>query len=305
MKQAKEVKRKIKSITSIRHITRAMKMVAAAKFKKAQNRMSAISAYYKRIKEAIGDMSDYLLEHRHPYVAKQVSADVHHHGGVERTDRVRCFVVISGDKGLCGAFNMNICREAEAQMKKAKVENFETILITIGTKCYDYFHKRKYKIFHHSPLTKPDPKFEDIQSTINSVLEVFENGHALEVHVVYTHYVSTITYKVTTEKILPIEFDKSHFLPNAIKNDFKFEPGPSEVIDYLLPRYIKMRVFASIVESSCSEQGSRMLTMGSATDKASEMISHLTLMLNRARQESITAELLDIVGGVEALKKSS
>jgi len=304
MKQAKEVKRKIKSITSIRHITRAMKMVAAAKFKKAQNRMSAISAYYKRIKEAIGDMSDYLLEHSHPFVLKQAAADAPHSVS-GKSDRVRCFVVISGDKGLCGAFNMNICKEAEIQIRNAKKENFETILITIGTKCYDYFHKRKHKIFHHSPLNRPDPKFEDIQSTINSVLEVFENGHALEVFVVYTHYISTINYKVMTEKVLPIEFDKSSFLPNAIKNDFKFEPGPSEVIDYLLPRYIKMKVFASIVESSCSEQGSRMITMGSATDKASEMISHLTLMLNRARQESITAELLDIVGGVEALKKSS
>lgn len=305
MKQAKEVKRKIKSITSIRLITRAMKMVSAAKFKKAQNRLTSISAYYKRIREAISDMSDYLLDHRHPYVAQQGEEGALRHGERNLREKVRCFVVISGDKGLCGSFNMNVCKEAEAQMRRSKEENYESILITIGTKCYDYFHKRGYKIFNHSPLGKPDPRFEDIQSSIDSALEVFEKGHALEVFVIYTHYVSTINYKIVTEKLLPIEFDKSLMAARSIKNDFAFEPGPAQVVDYLLPRYVKMRVFASIVESSCSEQGTRMMTMGSATDKATEMIDSLTLMLNRARQESITAELLDIVGGVEALKKSS
>jgi len=293
MKQAKTIRSKIKSIISIRHITRAMKMVAAAKFKKAQNRLGAITNYYVRIKEAIADMGDYLAEHKHPFVT-----------GIKGAKKTRCFIVITGDKGLCGSFNINVCKEAEAQIKKSRADGYNCLVISIGQKGHDYLIKRKHDLIFSAPLNKPDPKFDDLEEAVNRVLQTFESGNAVEIYIVYTRYLSTISYKVTTEKILPIDFASINLKKNAVANDFIFEPNPSEVVDYLMPRFIKMQVFHSIVESSCSEQGSRMIMMGSATDKASEMINHLTLTLNRARQESITGELLDIVGGVEALKKS-
>jgi F-type H+-transporting ATPase subunit gamma len=300
MKQAKEIKRKIKSIISIQHITRAMKMVSAAKFKRAQVRLTGISAYFKRIKEMIAEMAAYLSEHKHPFVMSEA----------ERAEapRVKCLVVVTGDKGLCGSFNINICKEAEYIAKSAKIEGYETLIITVGTKGYDYLKKRGYKVIFNVPLNKPDPKFDDIEAVVDEVLRVYDSGTSKDIHVLYTHYVSTITYKIATEKILPIDFNRKEFASagaaaSTVANDFKFEPNASDILNYLLPRYIKMLLFNAIVESSCSEQGTRMITMGSATDKASEIIGELTLILNRARQESITAEILDIVGGVNALKK--
>lgn len=300
MKQAKEIKRKIKSIISIQHITRAMKMVSAAKFKRAQVRLTGISAYFKRIKEMIAEMAAYLSEHKHPFVMSEA----------ERAEapRVKCLVVVTGDKGLCGSFNINICKEAEYIVKSAKIEGYETLIITVGTKGYDYLKKRGYKVIFNVPLNKPDPKFDDIEAVVDEVLRVYDSGTSKDIHVLYTHYVSTITYKIATEKILPLDFNRKEFASagaaaSSAANDFKFEPNASDILNYLLPRYIKMLLFNAIVESSCSEQGTRMITMGSATDKASEIIGELTLILNRARQESITAEILDIVGGVNALKK--
>ena len=300
MKQAKEIKRKIKSIISIQHITRAMKMVSAAKFKRAQVRLTGISAYFKRIKEMIAEMAAYLSEHKHPFVMSEAEK--------AEAPRVKCLVVVTGDKGLCGSFNINICKEAEYIAKSAKIEGYETLIITVGTKGYDYLKKRGYKVIFNVPLNKPDPKFDDIEAVVDEVLRVYDSGTSKDIHVLYTHYVSTITYKIATEKILPLDFNRKEFASagaaaSTVANDFKFEPNASDILNYLLPRYIKMLLFNAIVESSCSEQGTRMITMGSATDKASEIIGELTLILNRARQESITAEILDIVGGVNALKK--
>ncbi|MEZ7893123.1 MAG: ATP synthase F1 subunit gamma [Candidatus Wallbacteria bacterium] len=294
MKQAKEIRRKIKSITSIQHITRAMKMVSAAKFKKAQNRFSGIKAYYARIKQTINDLESYLKSIGHNYIK-----------GIENAASTRCFVVITGDKGLCGSFNMNVCKEVEAQVLKAHKEGFESILITIGTKGYDYFNKRGYNIHFSTPLQKPDPKFEDVSEVVTAIMDVFESGDAAEVYIINTKFLSSISYATKTEKVLPFKFDEPANEDNsaAMAKDFKFEPTPNSIIEYLLPRFVKMHIFSAIVESSCSEQGSRMITMSSATDKAQEMIGSLTLVLNRARQESITSELLDINGGVEALKK--
>ncbi|HBC74505.1 MAG: ATP synthase F1 subunit gamma [Candidatus Wallbacteria bacterium GWC2_49_35] len=300
MKQAKEIKRKIKSIISIQHITRAMKMVSAAKFKRAQVRLTGISAYFKRIKEMIAEMAAYLSEHKHPFVMSEAEK--------AEAPRVKCLVVVTGDKGLCGSFNINICKEAEYIAKSAKIEGYETLIITVGTKGYDYLKKRGYKVIFNVPLNKPDPKFDDIEAVVDEVLRVYDSGTSKDIHVLYTHYVSTITYKIAIEKILPLDFNRKEFASagaaaSSVANDFKFEPNASDILNYLLPRYIKMLLFDAIVESSCSEQGTRMITMGSATDKASEIIGELTLILNRARQESITAEILDIVGGVNALKK--
>ncbi|HOD39392.1 MAG TPA: ATP synthase F1 subunit gamma [Candidatus Wallbacteria bacterium] len=300
MKQAKEIKRKIKSIISIQHITRAMKMVSAAKFKRAQVRLGGISAYFKRIKEMIADMASYLAEHKHPFVLS--AADI------AEAPRVRCLIVVTGDKGLCGSFNINICKEAENIIKRSKAEDYETVVISIGTKGYDYLKKRGYKVIFNMPLNKPDPKFDDIESVVNEVLHVYDSAISKDIQVLYTHYVSTITYKITVDKILPLDLKRREFTAQStvqtVANDFKFEPNSSDILNYLLPRYVKMLIFNAIVESSCSEQGTRMITMSSATDKASELIGELTLILNRARQESITAEILDIVGGVNALKKA-
>jgi F-type H+-transporting ATPase subunit gamma len=277
-----------------------MKMVSAAKFKRAQVRLTGISAYFKRIKEMIAEMAAYLSEHKHPFVMSEA----------ERAEapRVKCLVVVTGDKGLCGSFNINICKEAEYIAKSAKIEGYETLIITVGTKGYDYLKKRGYKVIFNVPLNKPDPKFDDIEAVVDEVLRVYDSGTSKDIHVLYTHYVSTITYKIAIEKILPLDFNRKEFASagaaaSTVANDFKFEPNASDILNYLLPRYIKMLLFNAIVESSCSEQGTRMITMGSATDKASEIIGELTLILNRARQESITAEILDIVGGVNALKK--
>jgi F-type H+-transporting ATPase subunit gamma len=300
MKQAKEIKRKIKSIISIQHITRAMKMVSAAKFKRAQVRLSGISAYFKRIKEMIADMSSYLSEHKHPFVMSE--------GEIAEAPRVRCLIVLTGDKGLCGSFNINICKEAEYIVKASKMEGYETLIVTVGTKGGDYLKKRGYKVIFNIPFNKPDPKFDDIEAVVDEVLRVYDSNLSKDIQVLYTHYVSTITYKIVTEKILPLDFNRKEFTQRipapAISNDFIFEPKASDILNYLLPRYIKMLLFNAIVESSCSEQGTRMITMSSATDKASELIGELTLILNRARQESITSEILDIVGGVNALKKA-
>ncbi len=300
MKQAKEIKRKVKSIVSIQHITRAMKMVSAAKFKRAQVRLNGISAYFKRIKEMIADMSSYLAEHKHPFVIGE--------GEMAEAPRVRCLVVITGDKGLCGSFNINICKEAEYIIKASKMEGYETLIIAFGAKGGDYLKKRGYNVIFNTPFNKPDPRFDDIQAVVDEVVRVYDSNLSKDIQILYTHYVSTINYKIVTEKILPLDFNRKEFTRHtpspAISNDFTFEPNAGDILNYLLPRYIKMLLFNAIVESSCSEQGTRMVTMSSATDKASELIGELTLILNRARQESITSEILDIVGGVNALKKA-
>lgn len=292
MKQAKEIKKKVRTIKSIEHITRAMKMVAAAKLKKAQKRLEAIGPYSDGIARLTADLLADLRRMAHACTTR-------------REVRRRLLVVITSDKGLCGSYNTNVLRRFETLALELGLSPENTAILAIGRKAGDYFAKRGYELFERAGNGDASPAFASVEPLMGRVLDGFTAGRFDEVRVVYTHFVSTIRYRVVTETLLPLRFDgeAEGRAEAAAGTEYLFEPGREAIVDFLLPRIVMVRFYRALIEAITSEHGSRMTSMSNATDKSNEMITNLTLMLNKARQATITMEILDIVGGSEALKR--
>ncbi len=271
------LRRKIKSVENLRKITRAMQMVSAAKLRKTQTKLMQVRPYADKIKSLLEDVA---------------SRDVRHEM-FESREHVRniLFVVISGDKGLCGTYNSNILRETSRQVEGKGAE-----LIVVGKKSLDFFSKRNMKIKLSLIGLPTEVPFSKIQQISSEVTRLFSSGEVDEVFVSYTKFVNALNFKPTTVKFIPIE------KATASGGDYIFEPEPQKMLDVLIPRYLSTALYRYLLESLSSEHAARMNAMRNATDNAEEMIDSLTLLRNKVRQSSITKELLDIVTGTEALK---
>jgi F-type H+-transporting ATPase subunit gamma len=288
MPSLKAVRIRIASVKSTQKITSAMKMVAAAKLRRSQDAIVAARPYAKTMGDITAEVAAHAGAEAHPLL--------------ERRDGKRvALVVITSDRGLCGGFNSNLCRTAQrhAEEKTKSGEVTECRFEVVGRKGRDYFRRRKLNITRDMPGAAGDVALVRAKEIAAAITEEFLSGQVDAVHLVYNQFRSVISQKPVVEQLLPVAAT-----PKAGEGsgEFVFEPGKGEILDHILPMYVETQIHRAILESIASEFGARMTAMENATKNATEMIGRLTLQYNRARQASITKELMEIVGGAEALK---
>jgi len=286
------LRRRIKSVQSTKKITRAMELIAATRVAKAQQRVQAARPYSEQITSVIQHMAEAGGVGDHPLL--RPAADV----------KKVAFVVITGDRGLAGAYNTNVIRAAERELQARRAEGQDYSLVLCGKKGVGYFTFRGYRTDAQFTGMSDTPTYEDARAVAEKVSELFESGAVQEVVLVYTRFLSVGTQRVTVRQFMPLSgVGAEGAAPSAgATADYEFEPGPGEILGRLLPRYVEARLFAAMLEAAASEHAARQRAMKSATDNADELITKLSRVMNRARQDSITTEIMEIVSGAEALR---
>lgn len=284
----REFKRRIRSVQSTQQITKAMKMVSAAKLRRAQEAAEASRPYTETLQGTLARLVGLSSDVEHPLLAKR--AEVTKVG----------YIVVTADKGLCGGFNTNIIRAALDSLA-ADERQPEKGMIAVGRKGRDFFRKRGGLEAEFVNLGDK-VSYADAREIAQYIMNAYENEEFDEVYVVYARFVNAIRQVPTVEKILPIEPPEETAV-SEIKVEYIYEPSAEEILLNLLPRYVGSLIYHALLESKASEHGARMTAMGNASDNAGEIIDNLTLKMNKVRQAAITDEILDIVGGAEALKK--
>jgi len=285
MANLKDIRDRIKSVKSIQKVTKAMKMVAAAKMRRAQERMEEARPYAQRLQSVIG--------HLLPDVDREM-LNLLCIRPVKRT----AYVVVTSDRGLAGSFNSHVLKKAQSEIDKIGKERVD--LFCIGKKARDHFKRRDYKIIESHLDFWNNLSFGDAIQIGKGIISHFTDGNVDEIYVVYSEFVNTANQYAESEKLLPLEFsedDLSH--PERL-----YEPDKSQLVKSLIPRHLNIQVWKYLLESYASEQAARMVAMENATENAEEMIKNLTMEFNKARQAAITKEILEIVGGAEALKQT-
>jgi F-type H+-transporting ATPase subunit gamma len=284
MATLREVRKRIKSAKNIQQITKAMKMVAAAKLRKAQERILAARPYSEKIREVIADLvekaegKEYPITRAHPGVKKEA------------------IILVSADKGLCGSFNTNLAKEAMMRMRA----NPDVSMFYIGKKAMDNLKKfgKEAEIFKFN-----DKKigWTDVEEVCRIAITNFLAEKYSKVDVIYSEFQNSLLQKIVTKQMLPVKFEHAQDEHTA-KKEFLYEPSEGVVLNELLMRYVKTTLYRAILESQAAELGVRMVSMEMATNNAGDMIRELTLLANKTRQAAITKEILEIVGGAEAIK---
>lgn len=282
MANLKDIRNRIKSVKSIQKVTKAMKMVAAAKMRRAQERMEQARPYSRRLKEVINNL------------LPEVDRDLLPLLGVRDVERVG-YVVVTSDRGFAGAFNSNILKKAQAEIDAIGKDKVD--LFCIGKKARDHFKRREYTIIDSHLDFWSDLSFSDAMRIGDGIISHFTSGKVDEIHVVYDEFVNVATQETMSELLLPLVFEGSDTAPK----DRLYEPSKDELVPSLIPRHLNVQMWKYLLESYASEQAARMLAMENATSNAEDMIKDLTLEFNKARQAAITTEMLEIVSGAEAL----
>lgn len=288
MATVRDLRKRLKATKNTQKITKAMKMVAASKLKRAQDAIVAARPYALRMNEVL----EHVLAH----------ADLRGHPLLTgRTPKRAEVLILSSDRGLAGSFNSNIIRTAERYIAENSSKYEEIFISTIGKKARDHFKRKGRKILADYEGVTQKPSFDRADDIAHELAARFMAGEVDVVYLVYNEFKSAISQDVRVESLLPIVPTE---VPEGgdVGGDFIYEPGKPELLDRLLPMYVEVEVFRGLLESVASEHGARMTAMDSATNNASDMIDRLTLKYNRARQAAITTELMEIIGGAEALK---
>ena len=282
MANLKDIRDRIKSVKSIQKVTKAMKMVAAAKMRRAQENMEQARPYSNRLSEIIQNL------------LPEVDRDLLPLLEVRNVNRV-AYVVVTSDKGLAGSFNSSILRKAHIEIDEIGKENVD--VFCIGKKARDYFKTRGYNIIESHVDFWGELNFNHAIKIGNGIISHFLNGHVDEIRVTYNEFVNVATQMVLTEKLLPLEYEAGE---GAVA-DRLYEPSKDEIVKSLVPRHLNVQKWKYLLESFASEQAARMVAMENATSNSEDMIKDLTLEFNKARQAAITTEMLEIVSGAEAL----
>jgi F-type H+-transporting ATPase subunit gamma len=288
MATLRDIRRRIRSVQSTQKITRAMKLVAAAKLRRAQERILAARPYAVKMGELMANLVAGAEAERHPLLARRPPG------------RTR-LVIITADKGLCGAFNSNILRAALQFLRE--VGNVDVTLVVVGRKARDFFRRRQWSVKSEMLGFFDRLAYAHAQELARELMAAYLAEEVDEVHLVYNEFRSVAVQRVRRERLLPIDPATPAAAAGAT-TDYIYEPSPDAILAALLPRHITTQVFRALMESVAGEHGARMTAMESATKNAKEMIDLLTIQYNKARQERITKELLDIVGGAEALRQA-
>ena len=283
MASLKDIRDRIKSVKSIQKVTSAMKMVAAAKVRKAQEKMEQARPYTNALEDVI--------HHILPDVDRNI-LDLLEVRDIKR----KAYVIVSADRGLAGAFNTNITKIAQNEIDHFGKENVD--LFCIGKKSRDYFKRRNYNIVESHIEFWNELNYDNAMMIGRSVVEHFTSGKVDEIHVVFNYFINLAQQEVKSEVLLPLVYDDD----DGTVRDRLYEPSKERLVSSLVPRHLNIQIWKYLLESYASEQAARMLAMENATTNAGDMIKNLTLEFNKARQAAITTEMLEIVSGAEALK---
>jgi F-type H+-transporting ATPase subunit gamma len=290
MATLRDIRRRIRSVESTQKITRAMKLVAAAKLRRAQERIMSARPYAVKMAELLSSLVRRAEGEAHPLLVRREAA------------RKR-LVIITADKGLCGAFNSNILRASLAFLREQGEAS--VTLVVVGKKARDFYRRRPYRIKSEMLGFFDRLAYSHAQELAGGLMQEYLAGEVDEVHLMYNEFRSVAVQRVRREQLLPIEPAAT---PDgegeAAAGDYIYEPSPEAILAALLPRHVTTQVYRALMESVAGEYGARMTAMEAATKNAKEMIGVLTIQYNKARQERITKELLDIVGGAEALRQA-
>ena len=287
-----DIRRRIRSVKSTQQITKAMKMVAASKLRRSQERVLAARPYARTLGATLASVAGRLP-------ARDDGAPVHPLLA-QREEKKVILVVVTGDKGLCGAFNTNVNRAAGAFLREKRGAGVEVSLVTLGRKAVDFWKRRTVPVLDARPGLFQRFGYDTASEVARSLAARFTGGEVDAVYVVYNEFKSVISQVVGVKRLLPIELGELEATDAG--TDYLFEPGPDVILGRLLPRHVEFQLFRVLLESNAAENAARMTAMESATKNAGEMIDSLTLTYNRARQAKITKELIEIVSGAEALK---
>jgi F-type H+-transporting ATPase subunit gamma len=286
MANLKEIRKRIQSVKNTQQITSAMKMVAAAKLKKSQERIEKARPYADKMADVLASLALRTHEKAHPLL-------------VHREVKNIALVVVTSDKGLCGAFNQNIIKTTEQFVRANRSRYSEMFFTMVGKKGYDHFKIRPITIQKEYLNISGKLSYEIAESIADNLRELFLSENVDEVHIVYNRFKTTISQELVFKRLLPItpmEVAEGQTVPGYV-----FEPSDEDILADIIKKNLEVQIFRALLESEASEFGARMTAMDSATSNAGEMIKKLTLKYNRARQETITKELMEIIAGAEAL----
>lgn len=288
------IRRRIRSVQSTKKITRAMELIAASRIVRAQQRVEAARPYAEQISNVIANLAAAGAGGDHPLLREPES--------VQRVG----YVVVTSDRGLAGGYNANVLRAAEVDLRADLDAGRQYSLVTVGRKAQGFFRYRQYDIAASYTGMSDLPTYEDAREVAGEVLRVFEAGEVDIVKVAYTRFLSAGTQRATVARLMPVEAPTAAEAAEAgPAPDYEFEPNPGAILERLLPRYVEARMFAFMLEASASEHAARQRAMKSATDNADDLIKTLTRVADQARQDEITTEIMEIVGGAEALRQAA
>ena len=287
MPNIKEVKNRIGSVKSTQQLTKAMKMVAAAKLKKAQDKVTELRPYSNKLNEILSNLS----------------GSINNKLFEKRKVKNTLIIVVASDKGLCGSFNSNIFKLFNSIAEEKNLNPNSTIIMPIGKKANDFFKKKNFKLIDEFWTTLNGFSYSDASRIFDYVHKEYLSNNIDQVHIIYNEFKNVAVQKSVIEKFLPIEESMSEDESSSVNNNYLFEPNKSDIANSLIPQTLKTQILKSVFESNASEQGSRMTAMSQATDNAGELLKELKLTYNRTRQAAITKEILEIVGGAEALNQ--
>lgn len=284
MASMRDIKRRIKSVNSTQQITKAMNLVASSKLSRAKSRFLDTQPFFNQTRKAIANIVKGSNGATHPYLQ-------------ERPVKNTAVVVITGDRGLCGGYNVNVCKAALGAGEGKENVSY----VTIGSKGRDYLKHRHQNILKSYKGISEKPEYDDAKVIGEQLLKAYDNGEIDEIYLAYTEFISTISNEPKLIKLLPM--DAQEFMSESVESNTLtiYEPDEEEVLGYVVPKYVNTVLYGAMVESAVCELGSRMTAMDSATENASEMIDSLNLLYNRVRQGAITQEITEIVGGSNAL----
>ncbi len=281
-----DIKRRIKSVSSTMQITNAMKLVSAAKLRKAKATFEKTTEYFNFITHTIEEIFNNNSEVPPEYLAGN------------REIKTTCYIVVTSCRGLCGGFNNNIIKEAEQDFE----EDWEKpVIVAIGTKGKEYFEKRGYEIYKEYLAPPEDISFLETREISKPVIDMYDRGEIDEIVLIYTGFKNSIEQEVKNVILLPFDIQPD---PDVLihEQEVEYEPSVDAVFNYLVPKYVEMMIYSAVVESATCEHAARRLAMENATDNASDMLGSLSQYYNRARQAEITDEIIEIVAGAEAQK---
>jgi F-type H+-transporting ATPase subunit gamma len=302
MATAREIRRRIKSVKNIAQVTRALQAVSASKVRRAQEAVLATRAYAQLAWEVLSDLS------------QQVGANERLHPLFEvRPAKTIGLLMLSGDRGLCGAFNYNVVRTTMDFSRRAK--GVPIRVITVGKKGRELMWRRGFNIVHEFSGLPAAPRLADVTPIARAAMDGFKSGEFDVVYLAYTDFVNTLVQKPAVKRLLPLRPTELESQVMAVHvagarqgrraaTDYIYEPSPRAILDVIVPRFTELQVYQAVLESLASEHSARMVAMRNATDNAEQLVGDLTLRYNKARQQSITSELLDIAGGAEALAQA-
>lgn len=292
MPSLKEVKNRIGSVISTQQITKAMKMVAAAKLRRSQDRITQMRPFAQHLSAILQNLSS----------AQEMGSDNWY--ATKREEKKILIVAVSSDRGLCGSFNSTVFKGVNKLIAEKYEQQFrkgDVTVLPLGKKALDFFAKRKVSIVDNYVGTIANISFGNVSAAAEFLMDAFKKGSYDKIEIVYNEFKNVATQILRTEQFLPV-------LPPAqtstVDVDYLYEPSQEEIIDGLIPKSLKIQLFKAVLDSNASENGARMTAMDKATENAGELLKELKLTYNRSRQAAITKEILEIVGGAEALKAS-